>query len=82
MTDLIHTKTIDVENVNYAKVHTTIYENVGLGKNWRVDKSNSAKEINTASNGFETVSEGLNEQADKSIFSNWLIGLIKTFLGK
>ncbi len=41
MTDMINSKTIDPDNINYAKVHTTIYENVGLGKSWRVDKSES-----------------------------------------
>lgn len=30
MTDIIHSKTIDTDNINYAKVHTTIYENIGL----------------------------------------------------
>ena len=82
MTDMINSKTIDKDNINYAKVHTTIYENVGLGKNWRVDKSDNANEINTASDGFERVSDGLSEQADKSIFASWLIGLIKSFFGK
>lgn len=82
MTDIIHSKTIDTDNINYAKVHTTIYENIGLWKNWRVDKSESTNEIYKASDGFEKVSDGLSEQADKSIFANWLVGLIKSFFGK
>ena len=39
MTDTIDLKTSDAKNVNYAEIHTSIYQNVGLGKDWRVEKN-------------------------------------------
>jgi len=59
MTDTIDLKTSDAKNINYAEVHTSIYENIGLGKDWRVDKSKIVNELETATDGFHTVTDGL-----------------------
>ncbi|MBK8396764.1 MAG: hypothetical protein IPL26_16220 [Leptospiraceae bacterium] len=48
MTNSIKQKTNDPENIEYNKVHTTVYSGVGLGEDWRVDESIDHKEISTA----------------------------------
>lgn len=45
MTDTIDLKTSDPKNINYSEVHINIYEQVGLGKDWRVEKSQKSSEL-------------------------------------
>lgn len=82
MTDTIDLKTSDAKNVNYAEVHTNIYENIGLGKDWRVDKNKIANELDTATDGFQTVTDGLEPYPDKSIPSKNILNVIVSFFKK
>ncbi|MCB1157096.1 MAG: hypothetical protein H7A25_09455 [Leptospiraceae bacterium] len=82
MTDQIDVKARDKENVNYTEVHLNIYENVGLGREWRVEKEKNPEGLNRATHGFNTVTEGLNPYPDKSISSNKLLKIILSFFGK
>ncbi len=82
MTDTIDLKTSDAKNVNYAEVHTNIYESVGLGKNWRVDKNKNTDELETAIGGFNTVTDGLEPYPDKSIHSKNILQTVLFFFKK
>ncbi len=77
MTETIKDKTIDSGNVDFAQAHINIYEGVGLGTDWRVDKSDSANDINQASQGFKKVSLNLQPKRDKSMRASSLLGWIK-----
>ncbi|MBK8393689.1 MAG: hypothetical protein IPL26_00340 [Leptospiraceae bacterium] len=77
MTGTIKDKTIDSENVDFAQAHINIYEGVGLGTEWRVDKSESADDINQASQGFKKVSLNLQPKRDNSMSASSLLGWIK-----
>ncbi len=57
MKSSIHEKTLDPENVNYDHVNLEVYHGVGLGKNWRVGKSETVEELQKATEGFDTVSD-------------------------
>lgn len=82
MTDAIDLKTSDAKNVNYAEVHTNVYENVGLGKDWRVEKSKNTNELEIAADGFQTVTDGLEPYPDKSIQSKNILQVILSFFRK
>lgn len=81
MTDRIDKKVIDNKNVDYGKVHVEIYDGVGLGKKWRVNKSKDSAELNTASNGFVKVSDELDKRKSK-FYSEKLIRLIASIFKK
>ena len=49
----LNQKVDNPKNIQYDKVHTTIYDQVGLGNDWRVDNSLVADEIETAANSFQ-----------------------------
>lgn len=77
MKSTLSRKTMDSENIPFDEVNTTIYGEVGLGSNWKVDESNSYKEINTASDGFNTVSTHLQENVrDKKLLSSGVVSKI------
>lgn len=82
MTDTLDLKTIDSKKIDYAKVHISVYDKVGLGKEWRIEKSQNSLEIESATGGFQTVSKGLEPFPDKSIWSKNLIKLILSFFKK
>ncbi len=82
MTDTIDLKTSDAKNVNYAEIHTSIYQNVGLGKDWRVGKNKNADELETAIDGFNTVTDGLEPYPDKSIKSKNILQVVVSFFKK
>lgn len=79
MTRTIKDRVIDDQNVNYSEVHTEIYKEIGLGVGWSIEKNMDAEEIDTATNGFDTVTHGLKNYKSKSIFSFGLIEKIKSF---
>ncbi|MEM7183317.1 MAG: hypothetical protein AAF518_20560 [Spirochaetota bacterium] len=79
MVATINEKTKDPENINYGKVHIEIYNEVGLGKEWRVGKSKNSNEIEKASSGFKTVTTGMEPYDPKSQDSKSIIGLIISF---
>lgn len=82
MTDSIDLKTVDPKEINYAEVHTSIYQEVGLRKEWRVDKSKNYEEIEKATDGFLAVTNGLEPYPDRSIQSKSLIQIILSFFKK
>ena len=57
----LNQKVDNPKNIQYDKVHTTIYDQVGLGNDWRVDNSLVAEEIETAANGFHKVTSSFNK---------------------
>lgn len=82
MTETIKDKTIDPKNVDFGQAHVNIYEGVGLGKDWRVDQSESSEEINQASLGFKKVSVNLQPKRDKSMLASSLLNWIKGLFGE
>jgi hypothetical protein len=80
MTNSIKQKTNDPENIEYDKIHTTIYSGVGLGEDWRVDESIDYEEINTASSGFKKVTAKFQTFTEKQE-SNSILFIIKRIFG-
>lgn len=82
MTDKIKIKTRDHKNVDYSEVHISIYENSGLGKEWRVEKEKKSVGLIKATEGLKKVTEGLSPLPDKSVRSKNLIRIIISFFQK
>ena len=82
MTDTVDLKTSDSKNINYSEIHINIYQQVGLGKDWRVEKSQKSSELEKAVSGFNSVSEGLEPYPDKSIPSKNILQVILSFFRK
>lgn len=74
-------KTLDPQNIEYDKVHVTIYEGVGLGENWRVESSLDSQEIDSATEGFVKVRKKFQSIPQKQK-SNILISIIRRVFGK
>lgn len=76
----IKQKTNDPENIEYDKVHTTIYSGIGLGTDWRVDESINYEEINSASGGFRKVTTKFQTLTEKQE-SGSILSIIKRIFG-
>jgi hypothetical protein len=72
-------KTVDSESIPFDEVHTTIYGEVGLGENWKVNESKKYEEIDKATGGFNTVTTYLEDKVEDREFRS--DGVVSKILG-
>ncbi|MBP6739689.1 MAG: hypothetical protein KA146_06845 [Leptospiraceae bacterium] len=79
----LNQKVSDPKNIQYDKVHITIYDQVGLGEDWRVEQSLAANEIDTAANGFSKVNNSFKKTyLDGEVQSSSLLSKIVSVFKK
>jgi len=73
----LNQKVNDSKNIQYDKVHITIYDQVGLGEDWRVEHSLVSEEVETAANGFSKVNNSFKKNyLDGEVQSSSLLSKI------
>ena len=73
----LNQKVNDSKNIQYDKVHITIYDQLGLGEDWRVEQSLVSDEVETAANGFNKVNNSFKKNyLDGEIQSSSLLSKI------
>ena len=79
----LNQKVSDPKNIQYNKVHVTIYDQVGLGEDWRVEQSLASDEIETAANGFSKVNNSFKKNfMDDEVQSSSLLSKIISIFKK
>ena len=79
----LNQKVSDPKNIQYDKVHVTIYDQVGLGEDWRVEQSLASDEIETAANGFSKVNNSFKKNfMDDEVQSSSLLSKIISIFKK